>query len=256
MTVTFVTCYFKIYEDEYDSLRSFEHRMNFFLDIVNSGINICIITTPEYEKSFSNKFVNVKVIDVFDKTLLPFSNKYFNEIHSCVLPEIRNKDKDTEYYMYLINSKIEFVKKAIDVNPFSSDYFCWFDFSLSYIFKDMTSSINKLKQISQQTYIDTFLTMPGCWNHAIQNVDILKKQVCWRFCGGFFMGDTQSLLHFYELSVNNYGKFLNQTNTLVWEVNFWAWLETHTTFNPLWYYANHDDGMIINFPTHQLCINN
>jgi hypothetical protein len=146
-----------------------------------------------------------------------------------------------------MNSKIEFIKKTINANPFNNDYFCWFDFSLPYIFKNMESSLAKLKKYSESEFISQpFIAMPGCWNKCA-NVDVLKDFICWRFCGGFFIGDKNSLLSFYDVSIARFEEFLNSTKKLVWEVNYWAWLELMGYTSFMWYLADHNDS-IINVP--------
>jgi hypothetical protein len=250
--VTFVTCYFKIYDDDYDTNKTFERRLEIFLKLADTGINICIFTTPEFKYIFTEinkKYANVKLVDVYLKNQLKFSQKFFPETEIYQLPERRNHVKDTEYYMHLMNSKIDFINETIKINPFSSKYFCWFDFSLPYVFKDMDKTINKIKLLSQHNYIHSFLTMPGCWNVKINDINFIKNNICWRFCGGFFMGDKDSLIDFYNLSFNNYGEFLKETKTLLWEVNYWAWLEYFKGFNPIWYSADHNDS-IIDIPQH------
>jgi len=248
--ITFVTSYIKIYEDDYDINRTFEKRLEFFLKLADTGINICIFISPEFEEIFTDicgKYKNIKLIDIYTKDTLRFSNKYFPEVDLYNLPNNRNHLKDTKNYMYLMNSKIDFVKKTIDINPFSTEYFCWFDFSLPYIFKNTNKTIEQIKFISQQKYKDTFLIFPGCWNCKINDINFIKDNICWRFCGGFFIGDKKSLINFYELSINNFTKFLSITKTVSWEVNYWAWLESNTDFKPLWYLADHNDS-IINIP--------
>jgi hypothetical protein len=256
--VTFVTSYFKIYDDDYDLAKTFEKRLELFLKLADTGINICIFTTPEFKEIFEkldNKYENIKLVDVYFKSQLKFSEKYFSaEIELCKLPEKRSYIKDTEYYMYLMNSKIDFVKEVIDLNPFSSKYFCWIDFSLPYIFKDTDNTIQKIKTISHHSYIDSFLTMPGCWNWKVADINYIKSNICWRFCGGFFMGDRDSLIDFYNLSFNNFGEFLTQTKTILWEVNYWSWLESFKNFNPTWYLGDHNDS-IINIPQNLVITN-
>jgi hypothetical protein len=148
-----------------------------------------------------------------------------------------------------MNSKIEFIKKTIHVNPFNNEYFCWFDFSLPYIFKDIENSILKLKAYSECSFIhEPFITMPGCWSFKCGNIEVLKESVCWRFCGGVLMGDKNSLLSFYDVSISHFEDFLRLTKNLVWEVNYWAWLEAEGYISPIWYLADHNDT-IINIPT-------
>jgi hypothetical protein len=75
----------------------------------------------------------------------------------------------------------------------------------------------------------------------------LKNNVVWRFCGGFLIGDKKSLIHFYIMSNDYFLRFLNQTRKIVWEVNYWAWLENLGLISPTWYLANHNDT-IVNIP--------
>jgi len=250
--ITFVTSYIKIYEDDYDITKTFEKRLELFLKLADTGIYICIFISPEFEEIFTRiceKYKNIKLVDIYTKDKLRFSNSFFPEADTYDIPNKRSNIKDTKFYMYLMNSKIDFVKKTIDVNPFSTDYFGWFDFSLPYIFKYIENSIEQIKIISQRNYINSFLTIPGCWNYIVNDIDCIKNNICWRFCGGFFLGDKNSLINFYNLSINNFSKFLSITKTILWEVNYWAWLESNTDFKPLWYLGDHDDS-IINIPEH------
>ena len=244
--VTFVTSYIKIYNEEYDSSRTFDERLKHFIKLVKKGINICIFVSPEYELpilEITNEYKNVKLMGICSKNQLTFSNNNFNT-DSYQLPNNRNKLKDTKDYMFLMNSKINFVKKVVEENPFSNNYFCWFDFSLQYIFKNGDSTFDKIFEMSKKEYIDTFLVFPGCWNKEIINDVMIKNYICWRFCGGFFMGDKKSILDFYNTSFDNFQNFLNQTNTLLWEVNYWAWLESKNKLNLIWYKADHNDSII------------
>lgn len=248
--VTFVTSYFKIYDNDYDVSKTFDKRLELFLKLADTGIYICIFSSHEFKEAFQEickNYRNIKLINVYSKTELKFSNKYFNETKLCQLPERRSHNKDTEYYMYLMNSKIDFVREAIEINPFSSKYFCWMDFSLPYVFKNIDKTIKNIKLISQTNYINSFLAMPGCWTFKVDDINHIKGHICWRFCGGFFIGDKDSLIDFYNLSFNNFGDFLIQTKTLLWEVNYWAWLETNKNFNTIWYQADHNDT-IVNIP--------
>jgi hypothetical protein len=251
--ITFVTAYLKVYDSDYDESRTFEKRLDFFMKIVELNINICLFVSPEYKEDFeliSTKHTNLNIIEVLsieDLEVTKLGNKNANLL---VLPDRRNNVKDTSNYMFLMNSKIEFIKKTIDVNPFDNEYFCWFDFSLPYIFKQLENSILKLKTYSETNFIsEPFIVMPGCWNFKVGNKDVLKDSICWRFCGGFFMGDKNSLLSFYDVSISHFEEFLNLTGKIVWEVNYWTWLEAHGYISPIWYQADHNDS-IINIPNY------
>jgi hypothetical protein len=124
-TVTFVTGYFNIYDTEYDESRTFEKRLCHFLHIAKTGIPICVVIENTFEDKLKvaltkENCFNVQIIDALDKTQIPFLSE---EEKQYGLPEIRNVQKDTHRYMALMNSKIDFVKRAINKNPFSTKYF-------------------------------------------------------------------------------------------------------------------------------------
>lgn len=248
--VTFVTSYIKIYDEDYDISRNFENRLKHFMKLVKTGIKICVFLSPEFEEKFreiETEYNNVKIMELVNSNELPYSDKYFKDINDlCGMPINRNELKDTKKYMWLMNSKINFVEKCVKLNPFFTDCFCWFDFSLPYIFKNIDETINKFIEISNRCYKGKFLMIPGCW-HKLNNVNYVKNNIYWRFCGGFFIGDSESITEFYDLSNENYAEFLNETKTILWEVNYWAWLEFCKNFNPTWFLADHNDS-IVNIP--------
>lgn len=242
--VTFVTSYIKIYDEDYETRKSFENRLQFFLKLADAGINICIFSSPEYKETFDTickKYKNIKFIESIcydDLTLVKL-----NKDKKYSLPAKRHTTKDTEKYMYLMNSKIELVKKVIDINPYSSDYFAWIDFSLPYVFKHIDKTIQDITSMYQRKFTNSFLVIPGMYDN-INDINYIRDNIYWRFCGGFFFGDKASVIDFYNVSMDNFSDFVNDTQTLVWEVNYWSWLETNKKFNPLWYSADHNDSMM------------
>lgn len=247
---TFVTAYLKVYDEEYDMSRTFENRLKHFMLLLELGINICIFIEPELQNKFNElelKYKNLKVIQSIKIKQLELYKIGEENTQLCNLPTNRNELKDTKNYMFLMLAKLEFLKKTIDLNPYDSDYFCWFDFSLPYIFKDMNNTLLKIKHISNYEFKNHFICLPGCWKFKINDFNYLKNNIVWRFCGGFLIGDKKSLINFYSISNENFLNFLNQTKTLVWEVNYWAWLEGLGFISPIWYLADHNDS-IVNIP--------
>ncbi len=252
--ITFVTSYMKIYDSEYDESKTFFKRLQLFIKIVELNINICLFISHEYESIFHDlaiKYKNLKIIQIhsiedleISKLLKDNDNEIFYN-----LPQKRSEIKDLPNYMILMNSKIDFLYRTITNNPFNSEYFFWFDFSLPYIFNNIEKSLAEIKKYAYRNYVGSFIAIPGCWNHKIYDIEFLKRQVVWRFCGGFFIGDKKSLLNFYDISIKNFKGFLKLTNTLLWEVNYWAWLESCNYINVLWFEADHNDT-IIKIPSH------
>ena len=247
MTTTFVTAYLKVYDKEYDISRTFDNRLKFFILLLELDINICIFIEPELRERLNDietKYPNLKVITAISINDLELYKIGCENKELCNLPHNRNPNKDTKGYMFLMLAKLEFLKRTIDENPYKTDYFCWFDFSLPYIFKNMEKTLLKIKKISEHKFEGKFIYMPGCWNFKINNLNYLANNIVWRFCGGFLLGDKNSLIEFNITSNNNFVGFLNETNSLVWEVNYWAWLENKLLITPTWYLADHNDTII------------
>jgi hypothetical protein len=239
---TFVTSFINLDNDEN---KTPAWRFDRFLDIVKTGINLCVYTdlvSKDKIMEISYDYPNVKLMDVFSIEDL-FSYKSCNEIENLGLPHTDNVNKDTKEYMIIMNSKIEFVYDTIKENPFATKYFAWIDFSISKIFTS-TNYINILSGLNKTKWDTKILAIPGCHEKSRSNGDDTLQSICWRFCGGFFFGDNESLEEFYNLYVEYFPKFIKKHNKIVWEVNFWAWLEANSSWSPNWYLADHNDSII------------
>ena len=239
---TFVTSFINLANDE-DKTVSW--RFDRFLDIVKTGINLCVYYDSTSEcriNEIALEYPNVRLMNVFSIEEL-FSFKCCSKIENLELPNTNNSNKDTKEYMMVMNSKIEFLNDTIHVNPFNTKYFAWIDFNISHIFSS-TKYKNILNELSD-TKIDTkILAIPGCKENRIENDDEMLHSINWRFCGGFFFGDSGSLKEFHNLYVEYFPKFVNKFNKILWEVNFWAWLESNSSWSPNWYSADHNDSII------------
>lgn len=262
---TIVSCYIKIYDNEPFDFKTPEWRISQFRKIASTGIPICLYgcsqtlsSLLELEKEFPK---NVKVIrdyDIYSESII-----YKHCILSSAnLPEKRNTTKDTHEYMALMNSKIELVHDTLQKNPWKTDNFAWLDFSAAYLFfKDTQNTITKLQKIccnNNKNDRKYSLYIPGCWNLCESTLSLKNSQfhsdynytekICWRFCGTFFIGDNSSILKFYKDYLYYFPLFLQLNNVLVWETNFWAWLEQYskTCKYITWYCADHNDSMICN----------
>jgi len=171
------------------------------------------------------------------------------------LPQHRNMEKDTEEFMQIISSKMQFVQDAIVANPWNSSHFAWIDFSIAHIWKDVPKMQRQLRAISVARFQPSFFAIPGCWSPWTKDVTKYFDQVHWRFLGGFFIGDSHSVSKFCTLYLDRFPGWLREHRKLLWEVNWWAWLETEvdkSQWDPLRYLANHNDTAIQNLPEHLL----
>jgi hypothetical protein len=250
--ITFVTAFFNIYNHPSNS-ETLIKRFDRFKEIAITGIQICIYTEPDLIDTFNElikEFPNIKLMNPID---LKKSN--IAAICSTIdysLPNIRNQEKDNDEFMMFINTKYELLENAISVNPWNSSYFAWIDFSLSYIFQDLKESQSQLVFLSNLKLTNKFFTIGG-WEKTKNPLDKLNNEnVVWRFCGGFLLGDTESVKEFTDLSKQYLHVFMNLYKKLTWEVNFWAWLETYIGWKPIWFHTMFNDG-IIKIPVQVYC---
>ena len=266
--VSFVTAFFNIYNDNKTKLL---WRCERFREIAETGISLCVYvdnTGLELLNEFIHKYTNIKIMRVLslDETRV----SQLCNIHIFLsLPKHRNEIKDTFEYIILMNSKIEFLHDTIERNPWQSTHFAWIDFNISHVFTDINSSKNYLKHTFGSSHtslagipLHNFLAIPGCWNRGSnRDIENILDNINWRFCGGFLIGDRNSIIHMYNLYQEYFPVFLNKYKTIVWEVNFWAWLEWQSIipliqpiWSPNWFIADHNDSIIV-IPTDYTAIN-
>ena len=223
--------------------------------LVSCDINIQLYILKEYENiayyHINNNKVSYTIVDdtfnswVYDEIEKEIS---CNGTGSIDLPINRNEEKDN--FQYILNShrKHEFLEDAIQKNQWESSHFAWIDINILDILKNMDESREFLKWIHHVSLSESFITFPGCWSKLEKEKiqDIIEK-VHWRFCGGFFMGDIHSMRNFCELYKETFPLFLREHHTLVWDFNFWAWMECfyEERWNPKWYKADHNDSILI-----------
>lgn len=246
MTVTFVTCLFHIYNMNYDDNKNIHWRIERFKELLNTDIHICIYVCHVLEpiiRHLEEQYENLRIMKVVEIEDLWVYNETVK--YDFTLPEQRNLLKDTPNYMFVMNSKPEFLNHAVQENPWNTSHFAWVDFNITYIFKDKITSLRFFKDMEHHTWKPSCFLIPGCWNrHVNIHCEHVTECVHWRFCGGFLLGDAESIQRFHHLCTTEYPKLIKTYKKLVWEVNFWAWLEMNTLWTPDHYKADHDDSII------------
>lgn len=255
MTLTFVTCLFHIYDINYDNNRNIAWRVERFKELLHTGINICLFVCPvlhPFVKCLEDTHENLKIIDILEIDDLFIYKE--TKRHEYTLPMTRDPNKDTDEYMILMNSKPEFLNRAIDANPWNTRHFAWVDFNLTHIFYDKTTSLRFIKDMGSHRWKHTCFHIPGCWNpYTNLNPRCITESIYWRFCGGFLLGDADSIREFHSLCISKYPIFMRTYRKLVWEVNFWTWLEANTEWNPELYQADHNDSIICSISPSKYC---
>jgi hypothetical protein len=240
--LTFVTAFFDIYGanslNKPNSMR-FEH----FKKIAATQIPIVVFTDDTGREAIEEigKTANLKI---FYDNFQSLETVQEGRVHPVDLPETRCMKKDTVEFMLLMHAKVEFLYKAIQANPFGSGHFAWMDFSLSYVFRDMETSLQYLKDLSKQTFCgEPFLCIPGCWERG-RGLEQIWNAIHWRFCGGFFLGHAKKLQEFYFLYRDTFSNIIGAKQRMIWETNIWSLLEEHYGWRPSWYKADHDDSIV------------
>ena len=170
---------------------------------------------------------------------------YKNDILNSVITD--NPLKDTIDYRLLICSKTEFVRKAIELNPFHTDQFVWIDFGIQHVCSDK-SLFRESVQSSFHTSFDQ-VRIGNIWNtnlHFVNKEDIYNH-IAWYFAGGVFGGSKSKLLEFDSLVKQKCIQIIQEKHTLMWEVNVWYLVFTeHPELFSL-YSCNHNLSLITNY---------
>jgi len=247
---TFVTSMFYLKNSiTHDYRKTVENRLKYFEQLIQYGIKISVFCCPYYEpylRKLIEPYSNVKLIDVMnlsDTMIYKICNEYEKHHGTLRLPQVRTDDKDDREYMMLINSKIEFVKRAIDVNVWNSNYFCWIDFSIKYFIQDESLFKSYIHQISVYELPlnhDTNIIIPGCEPKK----EIVYWHPWWRYSGTVFYGYKDDLVYFYDINCKYFKEFIEQKGLLTWEVTLWAWYEWIGVMNPIWSHGRHNDTIL------------
>jgi len=246
MSVIFVTAF--VYNPEWMH-RSVADRFARFRDIARTGILLCVYVATNYVDQFTEATAdlpNVFIISIKEESMIPI--QLYRKYDDITLPDNRNREKDTAEHLCFINSVVYFLKSTIDLNPWKTTHFAWIDFDIYELFNNIQKSQEKLRLLSQRTLAPRFLSIPGCekWDKLnIENANArLLNNIYWRFCGGFLIGDKESISELHDLYETHFEHFLQTHKKIVWEVNFWAWLEATQNWCPIWKKADHNDSII------------
>ena len=226
----FVTAFYDLYHNQTKQAEYLE----LFLPIVESGIHIILFTDQEINWNYPN--LTIIYLQLNECELYQIAMNY-----NGPLPDSRNIQKDTKEFLALMNTKIEFLKRAKETNS-CSNYF-WIDMGILKIVKDRESVLKQLQHIHLQSIMNPYQTIsiPGCWDFGIA---MNPNQIHWRFCGGFMLIPNDKITVFYE-HVKNVLRdcCTNPIYKLTWETNVWAVVEMFSGENIKWFKADHDDSI-------------
>jgi hypothetical protein len=245
---TFVTFLIDLSEPEAKKgQRDPSRAIEYFAKIVSSGINIHAFISSSYIRLLPDEVRQAATLHI--SPVASWNDTPAHTIYSLrdrwdSQPLSPTPLHDTPRFMALQLSKTEYVEIAIRANVFDASHFSWIDFSVAHVFAS-EDTLHFLTMLGDTKLVPKFLAIPGC--HSLSS-DLNLNHICWRFCGGFLIGDRDSVLAFAEKARALLPTFVATHEKLVWEVSYWAWLERYHEFNPLWYKADHTDSIITAFP--------
>lgn len=233
--VMFVTCYYDIYQKP----ERFNDYLTLFRELGHSGLRILLFVEPSMTQRFEEfpKTVTVHPLELLSCELYQMGMAYDRE-----LPGNRSVEKDTKEFFSLMNTKMEFVKKAKELYP-DMEQFLWIDFGIMKIMKNKERVLKKLKEIQDKRYEKVMI--PGCWSFGRA---FTVNAIHWRFCGGFFVMPTAHVERFFEHSKCVLRDFCTMPMyRLTWETNVWTIIESCAERDNIgWYFADHNDTMVLN----------
>ena len=228
-----VTCYY----DVYGKPEKFIEYLHMFYDLGISGIPLLLFTDPSLVHKFKIFPSTMKVIGI---PLEYFELYSIGMTYQGELPKQGSPNKDTKEYLSLMNTKIEFIRRASEV--MEDDTFIWIDFGILKIVQDKEAFLEKLREINRSSF--TKMMIPGCWpRHCAFQIE----SVSWRFCGGFFVIPRQYVVPFFQHSKNVLTDFCTMpVYKLVWETNIWHIIEINAAKDWIqWYSADHNDSILL-----------
>lgn len=229
-----ITSFYEIYGRPDRISQYFE----WFSALGKSGIPIIVFTDPQHVELFADY---PKTVQVISQSLDTFEMYQIGMNYKGELPYTANRGKDTKEFLSLMNTKIEFIKNAM--NHCESDTFLWVDFGILKIVKDKEIVLDTLKKINDMTFDK--IMMPGCWVNGLFSFSV--ERVYWRFCGGFFVISRKHVQKFYDQCKHVLHDFCTMPQyKLTWEVNIWTIIEHSHQHDIQWYHADHNESIITN----------
>lgn len=242
MPCTFVSAYLNFHEERIAEWTHDEVVLQ-FLQFASTGVYMHIFMSPDFICRYAYCFVPYPNVYIEEASIDSLECIKLLEGISYDLPLVRAGNKDTEKYMLLMNEKICLIKRAMNAAKWGTTHYAWLDFRIGRIIHNWPLSLQIIQQIGWLPLQSNMLMFPGCWEKGM-GVDRLFRQINWRFCGGFFIGDAESLTDMYMRFCRDFPRIVAEHGCLPWEVNIWHTMELTTDWTPTWFLANHDDTIL------------
>jgi hypothetical protein len=230
-------------------------------DYIKHGLKM--ILSPIHKILFIDERIIVELQYLIPDKYKEYLHIIPTEFEDCYLSEyipqitnfnvIGNPKKDTLYYMIVMNNKLDFVKKAIEINVFNSTQFIWVDFGIAHINKGLEDNEFSQTIVNLKNNVYNKVRIGSIWKSTqqIEKQYIIQEniytQVAWIFAGGVFGGDIESLLEFEKVSRETCLQVIKEKRSLMWEVNIWYmdYLKNKDLFSL--YNCGHNMSLLCNY---------
>ena len=180
-------------------------------------------------------FIEQYIFDLYfkdfenDNTVFYFINKkdlYFYDYIQDLInfdPLTDNPGKDTIEYMFVQCNKTEWVRKAIEINPYNTEQFVWLDFGLYHVINNDECFSKNINSVTEKVYNNIRIASSGnpYYLNMDRNYDNIYRSINWFFMGGVFGGNKDKLIIFSKLMKNKCIDIMKSEKTICWEVNIW-----------------------------------
>lgn len=251
--LAYVTAFLDIYKDR-TNLKSIETCIRHFETLAQTGVPIYLFLSKSFQpilEPILQKYPSIHLVKTIEIEELPYYTflRTLQESEPIHLPAYGNSAKDTFEYILLQNSKFYFLKEVIQqstTNPSPShpSHYAWIDFSIFHIVQDIPHIQSQLQSYVDSPWPTPCLLFPGCHEKNKYPREFMLTQPCWRFCGGFFLGDADTIVQAEQTTFEHLQWFIQQYHIMPWEVNIWASMEVENIWEPTLYIANHNDSML------------
>jgi len=176
--------------------------------------------------------------------IVPFAKEqmeywsYREQMLACPRPLGVSHTKDTHDFFIIILNKVAWCTQAARLNPFSTSLFCWVDFGINYILSTSTLEDAVTHLIDAHVAPGT-IRLPGCPFSPPH----VPNQLVWKYCGGIFCGDTDTLQRM-QADQRTVVLALLRSGYVTWEVTVWYHMNAPYMDR---YVANHDVTMFCMF---------
>jgi hypothetical protein len=223
-----------------NSNRNIEDYINYGKRLCNVNVNKVIFIEQEIYNTY---FIN----EIYPNTIFIFTNKEEIYLYKYNINNLEEFDKlytvsplkDTYEYIYIICNKTEWIRQAIEINPYNTDNFIWVDFGIYHVVNNEELFNEVISNLANKSY-DNIRIASG----THYNLENIYTNVQWFFLGGIFGGNKRKLIEFADLMKEKCINIIEDKKTIMWEINVWFLIYLENSFLFDRYIANHNVSMI------------